>query len=467
MRISKQQLVQIGIVLIATVISCYIGFYNRFPLVYSDTGTYLGSGFLGDVPVDRPIFYGLFARHISLASSLWLVIFVQGLITCYLIYLTFGMFFTGAKRNGLFLGTVTFLALTTGLSYNVSMLIPDIFVATAIIAFLNLLLNPRLALGHLITVSIIYVFSLTTHLSNLPVFLLLLVGLAIFWAIRKWKKQPHLIRTNRLILGISLFATTLLLIPTVNYAFSGDFRTSKGSHVFMMNHLLEIQVLEDYLAAECPDAGYKFCEHQDNLGLNFIWRMDSPLYKTGGWEANEAEYKTIIADIFSKPKYLIRIFQSAIEFSFKQYFTYDVDVIYPQLEGSSPYGQISWRFHNSLTEYAGSLQNQGKLDISLINKLQPFIILPSMAFLFLLIFNPAWFTKLSLELRWTVGLFLVFTVVSAIICSNLSTVEPRYQNRIVWILPLLSIVVLVKFRELGLLARKASDPSSSSEQLDA
>lgn len=47
---------------------------NGYPLVYSDSGTYIGSGFEGIVPVDRPIAYGLFVRHISVAYSLWFVI---------------------------------------------------------------------------------------------------------------------------------------------------------------------------------------------------------------------------------------------------------------------------------------------------------------------------------------------------------------------------------------------------------
>lgn len=34
--------------------------YNAFPLVTSDSGTYIASGIQGWVPIDRPLFYGLF-----------------------------------------------------------------------------------------------------------------------------------------------------------------------------------------------------------------------------------------------------------------------------------------------------------------------------------------------------------------------------------------------------------------------
>lgn len=71
------------------IISIFIGavilmtdaFYNGFPVVYSDTSTYLASGFEWETPFDRPITYGIFLRIFSLnGTSLWLVIFFQALI---------------------------------------------------------------------------------------------------------------------------------------------------------------------------------------------------------------------------------------------------------------------------------------------------------------------------------------------------------------------------------------------------
>jgi len=61
-------------------------FYNGYPLVYSDTGTYIASGFEGKVPNSRPITYGLFIRHSSLTASLWLSAFAQCLMVSLLLY---------------------------------------------------------------------------------------------------------------------------------------------------------------------------------------------------------------------------------------------------------------------------------------------------------------------------------------------------------------------------------------------
>jgi hypothetical protein len=57
-------------------------FWNGFPFIYPDIGTYLGSGFIPEMPIDRPIAYGLFIFATSLGGlSLWLTIFI--IIGCF------------------------------------------------------------------------------------------------------------------------------------------------------------------------------------------------------------------------------------------------------------------------------------------------------------------------------------------------------------------------------------------------
>lgn len=88
----KQKLNTYLLLLLGTLISCFFGFYNRYPFVYSDTGTYLYSGFANFIPWDRTIFYGLFCRHISLETSPWLIIITQSFLINVLLYKTLGFF---------------------------------------------------------------------------------------------------------------------------------------------------------------------------------------------------------------------------------------------------------------------------------------------------------------------------------------------------------------------------------------
>jgi hypothetical protein len=114
---------EIFLVLFAAVLFCSIGFLNNFPLVYSDTADYLGGALGRYIPVDRPVFYGLFIGIVSLQASLWLVILVQGIFMSYLLFETLGIFYSGNKRNWFFIASTTILTICTGISHNVSILL--------------------------------------------------------------------------------------------------------------------------------------------------------------------------------------------------------------------------------------------------------------------------------------------------------------------------------------------------------
>ena len=106
--------------------------YNGYPLVYSDTGTYIAAGYTKEVPVDRPIIYCLFVRHMSLSHSLWFVLIAQVILVVYVIYMLVRRF---AVKNVLLLSTLIVLVLsfTTSISTYTSQIMPDIFSALSII----------------------------------------------------------------------------------------------------------------------------------------------------------------------------------------------------------------------------------------------------------------------------------------------------------------------------------------------
>jgi hypothetical protein len=438
---------QLFIVFLASIISCYIGFINKYPIVYPDTGTYIDTGYRGIVPHDRTIFYGLFIRHISLSASLWLVVFAQGFLICYMLYVSLGIFFIGNKRNYIFIGLIVFLTLYTGFSFNVSILIPDIFSSIAILCLINLLLNPKLNKWQTVFISILFIFSIISHLSNIPILMLLFVLLFLFYLYRKRKKKIFFIVLRKITFSFFLFITALIIIPVVHYGFDNKFQYSRGSHVFIINHLIETGILDDYLKENCSSKNYKICQYKNELGYNFVWREDSPLYKTGGWEANEVEYNAIIKDIFSTPKYLTLISFKSIEYSLKQYFCFNTVVNPPLLINSPPGGQIEWHYKDTQREYLSSLQNNSKLEPYLYNQFQSCIVLCSIVFLFLILFLKELRDTINPVLKWFIILVIMHGVLSCIVCANTATVDARYQNRIVWLLPFLVAIVLLKYFE--------------------
>jgi hypothetical protein len=432
-------------VFIASFIACSVALINKYPLIYSDTGSYIYSGFNGLVFDDRSIFYGLFLRHISLATSLWFVIFAQSLIICYLIFLTIGIFFNGIKKEIIFIFLITFLTLTTSFSYTVSILIPDIFSSITILSFINLIFNNSLKRKEKTFISILFIFSISTQFSSVVIMLLIMIVSYLFFAFRKMCSKPVSFDIRRLSYPFVLVISCLIIIPSAHFAFNKEFKISGSTHVFVMNHLLETGVLEDYLAKNCDDKKYRICNYKDRLGWNFIWEENGVIQKTGGWKANKKEYNEIIQDIITTPKYISLLSIKAFEYSMKQFFSFNITISPPQLNNSPPLAQINWRFSDNYREYISSLQNSSKWNLDLQNFVQYYVIIISLVFLLLVIFIRSFFHKLSIELRGLIVLVLLHNVLNSIICSNLSTIDSRFQSRLIWLLPFCAFLIIFKY----------------------
>jgi hypothetical protein len=172
-----------------------------------------------------------------------------------------------------------------------------------------------------------------------------------------------------------------------------------------------------------------------------MWAGDGPLAKTGGWKANRKEYNSIIRDIMTTDRYFWRVASKGVEYSVKQFFTFQTTVSPSQMSGSAPYDQIQWRLPDTTREYVSSLQNSNKLDLRFVNTAELPIIMISMLILFCFVLSPALFSTLLSTEKWLICLVLAYTVGSAVICSNLSTIHARFQNRIVWLLPVLVVII--------------------------
>lgn len=428
------------VILLGTIISCFIAFYNKYPLVYRDTGTYIASGFMNFVPSDRPIFYGLFLRHISLSASPWFVIIAQGFLTSWLLYLVYDLFYKGSYRykNVIYLLTITFITLATGYSYNVSILMPDIFSPVALLALILLLFHEELGRWRMIFIAAVFIFSLMTHLSNIATFVLVLFFLSIYFLFKRKKMQW--LKGKRLILIGTLITAAFMLIPILHYAIGKKFQFSSGSHVFQMNHLIENGILKKYLDENCADHDYSICAYKDELSWNFIWDENSVVYKTGGWDKNKKEYTEIIRNIYGSPKYWPLIIQKSSEYTLKQFFTWETTVSTPQLMGSPAFGEIEWHFNDSWREYIISKQNNKLLHVNALNEVENYVILFSLIICLAYAFLVLDF-QVDIKLKWAIILMLLYGILNSAVCSNLSTVDARFQNRWVWLLPLFVVFI--------------------------
>jgi hypothetical protein len=119
-----------GIILLGTLVLCLPVFYNGYPILTYDSGTYIRSGLSGIVPVDRPLGYGLFIKYTSLSSSLSFTVSSQCLLLSVVLYFFLkNVIREKEKFNLYFLGILTSLTFLTNIGWCAGQIMADVFPA--------------------------------------------------------------------------------------------------------------------------------------------------------------------------------------------------------------------------------------------------------------------------------------------------------------------------------------------------
>ena len=179
---------------------------------------------------------------------------------------------------------------------------------------------------------------------------------------------------------------------------------------------------------------------------SFIWSSNI-LTNTGGWENSKDEYNKIITETLKQPKYLFLNIYRSITYGFIQLTKNEIGQgLTAYNEGSAPYGQIHWRYHNELNNYLNSRQNKWNgvnLKFDILNTFHLILIILSI-FLVLILFT----SSIRLKINPNTLEFIIFVIVAIIINSfitaGLNSPCERFQARIVWLLPL-SIMILIVY----------------------
>jgi hypothetical protein len=416
--------------------------YNGFPLVYSDSGSYIYSGFYNQIPIDRPIFYGWFVRHLSLATSLWFVIIAQAIIVWYTLYCLVKL----VKSDNAWLLNfliISLLSFTTGLSNYTSQIMPDIFSGIMIISVALLFTSKKLTSFDIILFIVISLCGVV-HLSNL----ILLTGMtlvALFTLGIKRFSYKYIIRL------VIVCVFPILTVLLVNKTFLNSFQLSRAPSVFIYGRMIETGVMQNFLSRNCNNNSYIFCDQIETLpnsAIGFIWEDDSPLFDsicrdidwTYCWEEkNEALGKSINGVLKSGEhrNTLARIYASDF---LKQITLFTVGIMTPQTEKSTTYKLIKDKLVYDLKGYLQASQFKKTQEFKVISILQLIMVILS-ALVFICYFfnrNPL------LQLRQILLLSLIGIIGNALTVTIFSTVIDRYQARIIWIIPLIALIIIYK-----------------------
>ncbi|MEL6672555.1 MAG: hypothetical protein AAFR61_10200 [Bacteroidota bacterium] len=427
--------------------------YNGYPLVYSDTGTYLHSGFTLEVPRDRPIFYGLFMRLTSLGFSLWLVALAQCLLLSSMLARFISLQVKAVDQRGMFLLGTVFLALTSSLSWYTGQLMADIFAPVVILsAYFFFIKSDRISRRERLIWLLVGGLAMMMHLSHVAIgFSLGLVGL-LYWGIKGRKMPDWQYLGKRLGLWMATWLVALLMVPSTHALMGDEFRFSKASHVFFMGRMLDSGILDRYLDEYCEEKQWELCQYKDQLPegcMDFIWNQEkSPVYQMGGWEATEQEFSQIINHTLRHPKYLGLHFWEGGVATFRQllqnpvgeglisdWYASETCPVYLHMQKFFPY---------EFSAYLNSRQCVGifkeKLDFTWLNILSNLVL--SVGLLITLGFI-GWkkFRLLSPSLQFAWLVLPLGILINAAVTGALANVYGRLESRVIWLFPLLVLML--------------------------
>jgi len=415
-------------------------FYNGYPIVYSDTSTYIASGFSLQPPIDRPITYGLFILVFSLNGlSLWTVAFMQSLIISFLILLIIKDFTQLNKPYKYFLFVIFFLSTLTVIPFVSGQIITDIFPSVGIICILHLALNEKLNRFNRTLLFSIFFISNAMHMSHLMINFLILVSII---PIKK------LFFKNTLELNKKNIWITLVL--TILGIFMMGSSSAKSKHVFFMGRMAENGILSQFLNENCHDNEYKLCDCIDSIPTNttdFLWDEKSPIYtRYGKWSEAQEEFSNIIKLTFLSPKYLIRHIFGSIKNTLKQLLSFDAgDGNGPFIGESVLFARVEKYFKNESIEYSLSKQSQGLLErdkLESLNTRYRLTIIMCSLMLLLFYFNDKIMAKISANTKFIAILLLNGIFINAFVNASLVIVADRFGAKLIWFIPLILLLVV-------------------------
>jgi hypothetical protein len=368
----NQKLVTVILLLIASLLLSGMAFYNGYPLVFFDTGGYIGWKNLSY----RSVFYNYFISPSLWFHSLWPVVFIQSLIVAHLLRLVLRVVF-GIMSWPLFLLLTVLLCLLTSLPSFTGFIMPDIFTGVLILS-LYLLIFCR---EHLGSWEKIYLFILTflaavVHLTHIP----LAIGvLFLAWIFRLFVKKSRLPIPK--LAGVSLTVLlALLIMMSNNYRTQGLFTLSPGGYAFMLARLLEDGPAMQYLQEHCPERNYALCAYLDMMppynSELFLWNRKSPFHRVGHFDGYRLEGREIVRETILH--YPFQVMKLGFRNTFQQLFMIKNGGWRPDFSSPHPTRALQKYFPGEFRSYASSRQSRKLLPLETLDYLYTVVCLLSL-----------------------------------------------------------------------------------------
>jgi hypothetical protein len=419
--------------LLATVILLVPAIWNGFPLLFYDTGAYLGRYFTDVLSPGRSAVYGLFIGA-ARWPDFWPAVLIQSAAAVWIVSLVLRAYGLG-NRPGLLVGVIAFFTVATTLPWLTGQLMPDFLAGLAAVAVYLLVFRAgqlsRWEVGGLI---LLIATAASTHNATMMVLLAMLaVGLAVRLLRPQLVPGIGLARTlGAVVLGVGM-------LFTANFAVTGKVVWTPGGTAFVFSRLVHDGIIHRFLEDNCPNPRYELCKYRAQLphhANDFLWHQgaEGPFAQIGGFEDGADEMREIaIETLWQYPGLHV---WTALKSTLLQLVEVGTGwgIVYDVWDA---YGNIEKLVPNAVPAAHSALQRQAKLDFETINLVHEPVALLSLGLLGLALLlawrRPNFAGQDFGQYRTIATTFSVAILANAFVCGVLSNAHDRYGARVAWI----------------------------------
>ena len=453
-----------GAVLAAAFLMAWPALYNRYPLLYPDSMSYLEDGplvaralFLHKFSDDyggRSFIYCLGILPLHLNFTLWPVVALNALLTAYVIWLTVRSIL---PKNTIlrYLALVLPLSIFTGSSWSVAWIMPDILGPALYLSIFILVFAPQsLSRAERLIVVLIAWWSAASHITHL----LLAAGICVFLALLSLLRRPRVQHCLRAVGGVAMIviAAAAVYISLHWYLYGKPSLEGKGPP-FLLARVIADGPGRWYLQKHCGDLHLEVCTHVHNLPDNvgdFLWGDDGIWLNASAEQRDRMQSEETAVVVGALREYPREEFMISANHFWGQLHTF----------GLSDYDANPWILEMAGTvmpvarlRYVQTRQAQETLHEEFFASLQYWTVLASLVvigtgFVFV--------RHRSGRVTGLTTIIVMAVVANAAVTGILSNVEDRYQARVIWLVPLLAGVLVLEWLDSTQFGQRFSIVSS-------
>jgi hypothetical protein len=403
-------------------------------------GCYLSASHDLIQPWERPIGYPLIIRALTWQSTLWTVIFFQGMLGSWLIMKTIRTLFPAGplKWQGHVI-ILAFLLVVGSLPWYAAQLMPDVFSAYLGLCVFLIFFGRSQGRLERSALWILLFFIAITHYSHF----LMLIVLGAFGLVMLWKLPWFRRRFRVSVAGLfAVPAAGILFCMAYNAGQGSGFVLSPASSLFLAGKFIESGVMHSYLKRRCPEESNFLCDHMDELntsGMYYVW-TESACTRQGldilqAIERLEPIVDGILSDPVMWPELawsslLATLFQFAQVDPGSGLMAYGVD--------SPPWWVIKNHYPHELPMYMDSRQQHDAWALTFSKPLGKLVLLASCVVIVVL-----WPSKRHLRWWGMVTVLTLTTWANAAATGAVANIYDRLQARVTWLLVFAALMVLV------------------------